>query len=408
MVKMFNSEYLTKYIEYSEPPVGQTKAWHAGVGLVAASALTNGGFYTFWGENVYTNLWLLLIGRSGSGKSTISKVGLELLIKARNRVSGKDVDILDYKEDENKLDMDSFVLPSDSTPEAFFKRLSVNPRGVIHWDDVAGTLEAFERSYMKGFAKFITKCYTVPLEEAKETVSGGLITVRKPCFSIYGSSTLEWYQDKLGNKREQAGGFSQRWFYMMQDVAAKFNSSPHPRPQYKEDELVRWLVKIREISIPEAEKEIKLTKEAEEMYSAYESSLDTAGEFYDFEKRIATGVLKTGMILAIAREAVKKSPKPFRVTADDIQDGITMASFWRKSLPEIFNIGDTLFKERKLQIFRLLKESKKGELSYGELLKALEIPLFEFQRTIDTLKITKEIVELESAVPGESIIKKEE
>ena len=106
------SNYLKEFFKYSYPPTGGTPAYHLAVAIATASAMTNRQFYMYLGDDkIYTNMWLVLVGRSSvARKTTTINAGRRLL---------------------SEVFPDPPVYPNDYTPEALHDLLDKSSQNSI-------------------------------------------------------------------------------------------------------------------------------------------------------------------------------------------------------------------------------------------------------------------------------------
>ncbi len=218
--------------------------------MVASSVLTMlSGFMgtrvyvpngVYW-QDLYPNLWMLNITKSGSFKSSALSKGSKIAYDYSDKVSG--IVGRYYEEMKNELDqtkknnihkkmvnvsIKSPVLPNKVTPEALLALLSQGHHGTIMSNEFGGWLANLENSQNGDLKALFTELYD-GYSYRYYTKTQGDCYIKKPCFSINGVSNLPWIKEKIKPSDVESGFFARFLLYTPQ-----FSTNvPGPLPEAK-------------------------------------------------------------------------------------------------------------------------------------------------------------------------------
>lgn len=202
--------------------------------MVASSVLTmmsgflgtrvlvpEGAYY----QDLYPNLWMLNITKSGSFKSSALSKGSKIAYDYSKEVSLK---VKQYYE-EIKLETDpkrkqelhnemvkvsrrNPILPNKITPEALLSLLDQGHGGTIMSNEFGGWLANLENSQSGDLKALFTELYDGH-PYRYYTKSQGDFIIEKPCFSINGVSNLPWIKEKIKPTDVESGFFARFLLY---------------------------------------------------------------------------------------------------------------------------------------------------------------------------------------------------
>lgn len=176
-------------------------------------------------QNLYPNLWMLNITKSGSFKSSALSKGSKIAYDYSQEVSLK---VKDYYE-RIKLEIDpkrkqelhnemvkvsrrNPILPNKITPEALLALLDQGHGGTIMSNEFGGWLANLENSQNGDLKALFTELYD-GYPYRYYTKSQGDFIISKPCFSINGVSNLPWIRDKIKPTDVESGFFARFLLY---------------------------------------------------------------------------------------------------------------------------------------------------------------------------------------------------
>lgn len=155
-------------------------------------------------HTLYPMLNLLLIGPSGTGKSTSLGMGFKL------------VESLPKPERPQ-------TIRGAATPEKLHDDLRTNPHAILFCSELANFFS--KQKYMEGMIPYVTELLDYGQEMERRTKSQSLITVDKPSVTVMGGSTVEWLQGALPDTAA-AGGFLARFLIVQEDYKSRNEPLP--------------------------------------------------------------------------------------------------------------------------------------------------------------------------------------
>jgi hypothetical protein len=187
---MTNS-FLHVFVRYLQSRTDCPAAFHVQAGMAALSiALGNRVWCDGWARPIYPNLWMVLIASSGFGKS----VPLDMS-EAIVRMAG----------------LGDSVLPDSFSQEALYATLSRQPRGIFYLQEFSAFIGSLQRQYNEGAIPWLTKVYDVPDVDTR-VLRKETITLRKPCITILGASSPDWFAESY-KASLLSGGFLARFLF---------------------------------------------------------------------------------------------------------------------------------------------------------------------------------------------------
>ena len=201
-MKRFTEAYLEYAKEFTDCP-DVFLMWGA---LLAISASLSRKVYVEIGAwNQSPNLWIVLIGKSSSHKSTaISRV--EDLIES--------------------IDIDRLA-PSEFSHEAIIDALSKNATRLFIFDEAKGFFDSMKKKYNEGLNALLTTLYRKP-NYSRTTMKYGTVNIQNAYLAMGMATTPEWLRSSLQNAEESAmSGFLSR--FLMIPCTAN-GDKPYPKP----------------------------------------------------------------------------------------------------------------------------------------------------------------------------------
>jgi len=218
--------FLPDFIEYVKRRTDCPTDFHIHAGMAALSvALGNRVWCDGWARPIYPNLWIVVIAQSGFGKSVPLDMSEALVRKAG---------------------LEASVLPDSFSQEALFTMLSRRPSGIFYLQEFSAFLGSLQRDYNEGSVPWLTKIFDVPDTDTR-VLRKETITLRKPCITILGASSPEWFAQSY-KASLLGGGFLARFLFCPSEDAGAYVGHPGPRDEAVETGLADHLRRVAAIA----------------------------------------------------------------------------------------------------------------------------------------------------------------
>ncbi len=266
---------------------------HAAMAALA-TAMGNRVCCNGWSRDIYPNVWIVLIAPSGYGKSTSPDMAASLLKKAG---------------------LGERVLPTSFSYEAIMNSLAMKPVGIFELQEFAAFTGMLARDYMSGCTQFLTEAFDCP-PVIERLLKSGNLKVEKPCLSILGGSSPEWFNDAFKSK-DLNGGFYARFMFVPAFVSGPYVGIPEARDDGIETSLADHLRAVSELT-----GRFDLTT-VRSLFNDWDKKMrrrareDCPPEFAGMRSRATTMALKTAMIFHVSRD-----PYSLTITEDDTRNAI--------------------------------------------------------------------------------------
>jgi hypothetical protein len=134
--------FLGSFVRYLQRRTDCPPEFHMHAGLAALSiALGNRVWCDGWARPIYPNIWVVLIAKSGFGKSVPLDMSESLVRKAG---------------------LGSNMLPDSFSQEALYTLLSKQPAAIFYLQEFSAFLASLQRPYNEGAIPWLTKIFDVP------------------------------------------------------------------------------------------------------------------------------------------------------------------------------------------------------------------------------------------------------
>lgn len=215
----------------------------------------------------YPQIWLMVIGRSGDGKSEAFRVAFRELLNIDEQNYAKYQ--LDYQDWEQlgKNGTPPFWRQSiitDVTPEALFTTLSVADNGLtLYRDELSGWFKDIGRYNNSGEVGHYTSIYdnqtfSVNRKNDRPRLIGS------PLMNICGTIQPGVLRDVLNMNNAEESGFAQRFLYLYPDFKARDFYMQREKPDVSPyNDVIRTIVEYSD------NKELHLSHEAEKDYASF-------------------------------------------------------------------------------------------------------------------------------------------
>lgn len=301
----FTDEYLTYAKEFTDcPDVFLT--WGA---LLAISASLSRECHVQIGSwNIAPHLWIIVIGKSSSHKSTAISIVEDL------------IDLVDSNR----------AAPHEFSSEAIITSLSKSSNRLFIFDEAKGFFDMMAKTYNESLKSLFTTLYRKPTY-TRETLKHGRLQITNAYIPMGMATTPEWLRASIQDAEQSAmSGFLAR--FLMVPYAGNGNkpmSKPPPHDPEKFSGLVSRLIGFTRIAHP-----FHYTPEADrfmdEWYHATtkreNESLPILGPFFEHMKNEA--IHKLGVIFAVDRGESE-------ITLGAVKDAVLALSYIEDMLPSL-------------------------------------------------------------------------
>lgn len=274
--------FTEKYLEYAKEFTDCPDIFlHWGALLSLSSVLSRSVYFKSGRWNPTPNLWIILIGKSSSHKSTA--IGI-----AEDLVEGID---------------STRLAPHEFTQEAIIKALSENASRMFIFDEAKSFFDSTMKDYNKGLSALLTTLYR-KANYTRTTVTAGTLNIRNAYLTMGMATTPEWLRRSLQNAEETAlSGFLSRFL-----LIPYTGDGNKPYPISPPEDMSKFgLLKDRLRELRHTEHEFVYETDALEAFSIWfeeltdreNKSLPIFGSFYEHFKNEA--IHKLSIIYALDR-----------------------------------------------------------------------------------------------------------
>lgn len=186
MTQRFTEKYLEYAKEFTDCP---DVFLHWGALLTISSMLSRTVYFKSGRWNPAPNLWIILIGKSSSHKSTAIGISEDL------------VEAVDAGR----------LAPHEFTQEAIIKALSENSLRLFVFDEAKSFFDSTMKDYNKGLSALLTTLYRKS-HYTRTTMKHGTLNIQNAYLTMGMATTPEWLRKSLQNAEETAlSGFLSRF-----------------------------------------------------------------------------------------------------------------------------------------------------------------------------------------------------
>lgn len=319
--------FLTAFEEFGKdnftPPIFNT--W-TGISIIAGALERK--VWLEWNQSLryYPNLYVMLVGLPGSGKTTAINRGVSIMseLYKANRL----VNFLPTQVTEAKL----IELMGQKATFYYEGQPYTHCSGYYFASEAS---DSFKEIY-GDITSTMTNFYDCPNFWEKATKKDGRLTIQNACFNILGGSTLQ-YLNELVNQNNVMGGFASRLNYVIcRDNNVKRNSFPTENKQVAQaamayrDQLVSDLKRINEMIGP-----FSTTQEFREAWEEWDFKVQTekkgqSEQMQSLAVRTGTSMHKLCMVLSAAESSDRVMKLPHFLQAR------TLLEQTQSELPKIF------------------------------------------------------------------------
>ncbi|HRR96687.1 MAG TPA: DUF3987 domain-containing protein [Candidatus Ratteibacteria bacterium] len=317
----------------------------------------------FGSKKLFTNLWVVLIGRS----SLLRKSTCMDLVK-------------------QFIDQD-LIIAQEITPEKLVETLSFRGQGIFFWDEIMTVLKSFSREYMASCKPMLTELFDRTTDYKRETM-GYFRTVKEPFINIMAGTTPEWYQKGL-SEADIKSGFIPRFLQVFAFKKDKFIKIPGTGDITKREQLKEYLKEIKDIRY-----EITLSDEAKDEFGKYSELIEKeilrdGNGLSPFLARLLNYTLKFSILYHISNSNHNREPY---IYLDDMKKAVEFSEIIRKSTEKILSkLAFTPYQINRQKVLEIL-EIKEGKINYSELMSRLKVSKNELRGVLDSLMLENKII----------------
>ncbi len=333
--------------------------FHVHAAMVALSyALGSSIWCDGWGRPIYPNLWIVIIARSGFGKS----VPLDMS-KAIVEMAG----------------LGDGILPSSFSQEALYSQLGSRPTGVFYLQEFSAFMGLIHREYNAGSQAWLTDIYDVP-ETDRRILRKETITMHKPCISILGASSPDWFAETF---KESAlrGGFLARFLFCPSNDPGEYVGFPGPRNPGTEAALADHLRVVSELSGRVNVESVRKKFNDWDYTSREKLRKDCPPEFTGMRSRNGLMAWKACMIFHASRQ-----PDDLELSVADLDNAIRYVertqALAEKYLSE--EVASDRYEVHRLKLIEIVIRNN-GHVTWSRALQNSHLSARDFKAAVETL-----------------------
>lgn len=337
MTNRFTEKYLEYANEFTDCP-DPFLLWGA---LLAISASLSRSVYVEAGSwNVSPHIWVVLIGKSSSHKSTAISIVEDLIELVDSQRSA----------------------PHEFTAEAIIQSLSKQSNRLFIFDEAKAFFDMLSKKYNESLKSLFTILYRKP-NYTRTTIKHGVLSIKNAYLPMGLATTPEWLRQSLQDAEQSAmSGFLAR--FLMVPYNGNGNTPmalPPPHNSEKFETLTDMLVaftKIEQVFCYAPEAREKLNRWYGETTERENKALPLLGPFFEHFKNEA--VHKLGILFAVDRGEQE-------ITKEAISEAMLCLRYVEDMLPGLVeDMTDTKWDrdhKRLLEMVRKHQEMDRSELS---------------------------------------------
>lgn len=319
-----------------------------------------------WMGNIYPNLWITILAKSGMGKSTPLNLA-ESVIRQAGLGEG--------------------ILPDTFSQEALIQTLQNKPTGIFILQEFSAFINMIQREYNTGTMSWLTGIYDVPDAQARVTKSG-TVHLLKPCITILGASSPEWFAESF-KESQLRGGFFGRFLFCPSDTPGEYVGFPGPRDLGLEAGLSAHLQ-----NVSTCEGEFDTSKVAQRFAEWDRKSRDELRkhcppEFAGMRSRAGAMVWKAAMLFHLSSNVYYDMV----LNENDLEKAIGYVERAHKAA-EKFLMEEVPADANEREVMRLVNcvSRKDGRCSWGEAMRSARLNAPRMQIAVETCVQTDRLV----------------
>jgi hypothetical protein len=358
--------FLGGFVRYLQQRTDCPPEFHVHAGLAALSiALGNRVWCDGWARPIYPNIWVVLIAKSGFGKSVPLDMSESLV-----RMAG----------------LGSSVLPDSFSQEALYTMLGRQPSAIFYLQEFSAFLGSLQRPYNEGSVPWLTKIFDVPDIDTR-VLRKETITLCKPCITILGASSPEWFAESY-KASLLGGGFLARFLFCPGDEPGAYVGHPGPRDEGTEIRLADHLRRVTALVGRAELSAVWPTFNAWDRGAREHLRRDCPPEFTGMRSRAGMLVLKSAMLFHASVD-----PTNLVVTLRDLDQAIDFVERCQQRAERY--LSEEVARDRhelyRLRILDILRRAR-GPIAWSLALTNSHLTAREFSEAIATLEQSEQLV----------------
>jgi hypothetical protein len=337
--------------------------YHAAMSALAY-ALGNHAYCDGWGRPIYPNLWIVVIAKSGYGKSVPLDMAQSILQQAG---------------------LGEGMLPSSFSQEGLLTAISKTPISMFCLQEFSSFVKQLDREYNSGAMAWLTELFDVPdtynrvLMSKRETHT---VTLTRPCITILGASSPDWFAESYKASMLR-GGFLARFLFCPSEKAGEYVGYPGPRRSDIEVGLAQHLIDVAENMHGAFD-----TSKVRDAFNDWDRSArdklrkDCPPEMSGIRSRAGLMVWKAAMLIHASRD-----PGTMTLTKDDLNTAIKYVEQVHGQAEKYLSeeVASDRWEVDRLKVLEVVNRAG-GELSYSKTLQNSHLSARNMKEAVETLE----------------------
>ena len=378
--------WLGCYLEYARSLTRAPAMYHIATGLtcLAVACGSKVSWRSYGGKETWPNLYAICLGGTGSGKTTSTNIGADLL----------------------RSSIPHSVIADDFTPESMVRELANQPSSLVYSEEFGTLLAASAKEYNGGMKEMLTALYD-PRETFTRSRSGKdgviLTTVVRPSLSMLAGSTIDWLIHHL-KEVDFNSGFMPRMLLFPQ-TDADFEPEPDVTMFGRRDENLYGALRKPLATVSNMDSAHVIFEDVSIRYlrswaDAQQGSAIIASNenMRGMVQRISATTFKIGALLAVSDYGARKQ---YVVTMPIAKRATTLVAWLVRNSVDLFD-RHILFEQFEKDAQALLDWIPGEGVLRSELLKYSRKNVGEFERLLTTLEQRGDVERVRRPVAGSS------
>lgn len=334
--------------------------FHVHAALVALGhALGSRVWIDAWGGPLYPNLWVVIIAKSGYGKSVPLNMS-----RAMIEMAG----------------MDAGILPSSFSQEALYDKLQARPTAIWYLQEFSSFMGLIHRDYNAGTQSWLTDMFDVPAVETRSLRKENWTIVR-PCISILGASSPDWFAE-IFKESALRGGFLARFLFCPSNEPGDYVGFPGARNPGIEAGLADHLRLASELNGPfDVSAVVKKFNDWDKAWRLDNVRKDCPPEFAGMRSRSGLLAWKTAMIFHASVQ-----PDDLVLTVRDLDNAIRYIERTQGKAEKYLSeeVATDRYEVHRLKLIEIVQRGD-GRIPWSKALQNSHLSARDFKAAVDTL-----------------------
>lgn len=317
-------------------------------------------------RDLHPNLWCVILAPSGFGKSVPLDMAESLLRKAG---------------------LGGCTLPTSFSQEALADALKRVPQGGVFFvQEFSAFLGMLSRDYNTGALQWLTELYDVPAVYDR-VLKAGPVHLEKPCFSVLGASSPEWFADTF-RQNMLRGGFLARFLFCPSRTPGAYVGLPGPRDERREMPLADHLRCVAELS---GAVDLRCVQADYNRWDrTYRETVrnEGAAEFGGMRSRAGSLVLKVATLFHVSHDpaSLELCPPDLARAIEFVEASLAAAE---RFLGE--EVAHNQHDAARLRLLDLVRRASGGEVPWSVGLKNSHLSARDYSEAVRTLEESEQV-----------------